>query len=67
MSNQRNDELFDRVGDVLDDGLITESQVSVIKTLVHNSDIEGLYWALPKIEQDIKERHLELADEVKNA
>lgn len=66
MSNLQNSELLDRTGDLLDNSLITDSQVSVIKTLVHNSDIEGLYWALPKIERDIADREQKAREQALN-
>ena len=66
MSNLQNSELLDRTGDLLDNSLITDSQVSVIKTLVHNSDIEGLYWVLPKIERDIADREQKAREQALN-
>ena len=66
MSNQVNSELLDRTGDLLDNSLITDSQVSVIKTMVHNNDIEGLYWALPKIERDIADREQKAREQALN-
>ena len=56
MSNQVNTELLDRVGDLLEDDRLSEEQVQVIKRLVHNMDLEGLYWAMKYIEADIEEK-----------
>lgn len=67
MSEQNNTELLERVQAVLDNVLISKKQVDVIQRLVNAYDLEGLYWVLPKIEQDLDTRYLELAREVQNA
>lgn len=54
MSNQNNTDLAERTQEALDNA--TDEQALVISTLVNNDDLEGLFWVLPRIENEIYER-----------
>lgn len=54
MSKQANTDLLERTQEALDNA--TPEQALVISTLVNNDDLEGLFWVLPRIENEIYER-----------
>lgn len=58
MSELVNSELFERAREAIDSGYASKSQIDVIGDLIAINDLEGLWFAMKYIEQDIEDRRL---------
>lgn len=56
MSNLSNDAVLERVGDLTDSDMLTKEQLEFIQRCMDIGDIEGLWYMLPMIEQDVEDR-----------
>lgn len=56
MSHISNDEVLERVGELTDSDMLTKERTEFIADRVLVGDLEGLYFALPSIEQDVIDR-----------
>lgn len=56
MSHISNDEVLERVGELTDSDTLTKEQLEFIQRCLDNGDIEGLWYMLPMIEQDVIDR-----------